>query len=118
MTLSFLSRAFETYPTNRIMTMSGNQVQGSELNLATGATGDFLVADGAYSIRYEAEHYLSPSRRNTPLQVRTGASSVKVEGRLVRLARVGGRFSFDSVTPGGPLHVASGAAARIETARS
>ena len=59
----------------------------------TDATGHFRledVKDGAYSVRYTADRYFS-SRRNAPIQVLAGAASVPIEGRLVPLARIGGR---------------------------
>ncbi len=48
------------------------------------------VKDGAYSVRYTADRYFS-SRRNALIQIVAGAAPVRIEGRLVPLARISGR---------------------------
>ena len=85
-----------------INSVTGAGIGGAKVTLQQGtlayaattdAAGHFLVEDvkdGAYSVRYDAERYFSPSRRTVLLQVRTGASAVRIEGRLLPFARVGG----------------------------
>jgi len=70
------------------------QGQTSPYPATTDATGRSLienVRDGAYSVRYEVDANFFPTRRSMSIQVPAGAASVRIEGRLVPLARISGR---------------------------